>query len=413
MELGYMSVYDVSQKWNISVRRVQELCKTGKIEGAIRFGKSWMIPKDAKKPIDRRKKREKHKTMAQEISISAPLFTMTTMYSTLGKLSNISRKLRSNSVARSLFDAEMAYLKADFSFVKEYVNNFNPQNKDISILMGTWFLKSMYAFWTGDTLMWTEARKQISLIATVSEEEEKVVSLTLASLDILAYNNGSFPDWFERGCLEVLPKEVYPFAQVYYARLLYMVAVGVASKQNEIEGITGLALMKVINNAIEPLIAQAVVEKWVVPEICLRLTCATVYHNSGLHDLAIGHIDKALELALQDRLYLILLEYWRQLDHLLEQRIAMIDEQTAKKLKDLFKELADGANKTRSFVRNRKVATNLTKREREVAKFVSFGFTNKQIAKRLSIGESTVKSTIQNIMNKTGVKERSDIAMVL
>ena len=49
-----MSVKDVSKVWNISERRVSALCKEGKIKGAKKIGRMWMIPKNAQKPKDGR-----------------------------------------------------------------------------------------------------------------------------------------------------------------------------------------------------------------------------------------------------------------------------------------------------------------------------------------------------------------------
>ncbi len=55
--LDYISVKEAAGKWEISERRVQKLCEGNRIEGVIRFGHSWMVPKEAKKPIDLRKKK--------------------------------------------------------------------------------------------------------------------------------------------------------------------------------------------------------------------------------------------------------------------------------------------------------------------------------------------------------------------
>jgi excisionase family DNA binding protein len=53
----YMSVLEAAEKWNITVRQVQKICSTGKIPDAIRFGRSWAIPKETEKPtITRRTK---------------------------------------------------------------------------------------------------------------------------------------------------------------------------------------------------------------------------------------------------------------------------------------------------------------------------------------------------------------------
>lgn len=53
----YMSVREAANEWKISERRIQKLCVEKRIEGVQRFGRSWMIPKTAKKPEDLRRKR--------------------------------------------------------------------------------------------------------------------------------------------------------------------------------------------------------------------------------------------------------------------------------------------------------------------------------------------------------------------
>ena len=53
------SVKEASERWNISERWIQKLCEEGRIEGVQRFGRSWMIPKEAQKPADLRKKKKR------------------------------------------------------------------------------------------------------------------------------------------------------------------------------------------------------------------------------------------------------------------------------------------------------------------------------------------------------------------
>lgn len=54
--MEYMSVKEAAVLWKIGERQVQKLCECERIEGVLRFGRSWMIPKSAKKPTDLRKK---------------------------------------------------------------------------------------------------------------------------------------------------------------------------------------------------------------------------------------------------------------------------------------------------------------------------------------------------------------------
>ena len=44
--------------WKISARRISLLCSENRIEGAVKKGKTWLIPMDAKKPEDPRKARK-------------------------------------------------------------------------------------------------------------------------------------------------------------------------------------------------------------------------------------------------------------------------------------------------------------------------------------------------------------------
>ena len=57
--------------------------------------------------------------------------------------------------------------------------------------------------------------------------------------------------------------------------------------------------------------------------------------------------------------------------------------------------------------------SHLTSRERDVALLVAEGFTNNQIAERLCISLSTVKSHIQNIFAKAGIANRTALVAQL
>jgi excisionase family DNA binding protein len=50
----YKTLKDLAKEWNISERRIRQLIDAGRIEGATKMGKSWLVPKDAVKPRDTR-----------------------------------------------------------------------------------------------------------------------------------------------------------------------------------------------------------------------------------------------------------------------------------------------------------------------------------------------------------------------
>lgn len=52
--MEYMSAKEAAEKWGISQRRVAVLCSENRVEEATMVGNMWIIPKNAKKPVDAR-----------------------------------------------------------------------------------------------------------------------------------------------------------------------------------------------------------------------------------------------------------------------------------------------------------------------------------------------------------------------
>lgn len=52
--MEYLTTVEMSEKWNITARRIGILCSQDRIEGTIKKGKTWLIPADAEKPVDAR-----------------------------------------------------------------------------------------------------------------------------------------------------------------------------------------------------------------------------------------------------------------------------------------------------------------------------------------------------------------------
>lgn len=55
--MEYMTVKEAGEKWGLGIRIVTLYCTKGRIEGAVKKGNLWLIPEDAVKPEDRRRKK--------------------------------------------------------------------------------------------------------------------------------------------------------------------------------------------------------------------------------------------------------------------------------------------------------------------------------------------------------------------
>ncbi|HCC35544.1 MAG TPA: DNA-binding protein [Ruminococcaceae bacterium] len=54
--MEYIGAKEAAEKWGISERRVQKLCEEKRIPSVVQFSRMWLIPKDAEKPKDGRRK---------------------------------------------------------------------------------------------------------------------------------------------------------------------------------------------------------------------------------------------------------------------------------------------------------------------------------------------------------------------
>lgn len=51
---GYATIREIAERWGLTNRRVQKMCEEGKIPGVTKFGRAWVLPADAVRPVDER-----------------------------------------------------------------------------------------------------------------------------------------------------------------------------------------------------------------------------------------------------------------------------------------------------------------------------------------------------------------------
>ena len=408
--MEYITVKEAAEKWHVSVRRVQILCNDNRIKGAQRFGKSWMIPSTAVLPNARRKDEEPQHPMPRK----SPFLDMTNLYHTAGSADECAEMLINRPEAYALFQAQIAFRRGEIDKVYEQARYFLNARSGFYAILGGGMLLAQCAVWRGDIFLWKEAKQHIFKAPCKDANDRELVSLALAVIDSAIHDTKDYPEWFQIGNFEVLPGDAHPAAKVFYVKHLYAAAYAIAIKQLKLEGVEGLAAMRMLPNVIEPLISQAVLDRTIVPEMYLRMSCAVAYYNVGQREKAIAHMDKAIKLALADRLYGFLAEYNRHLGDLLEQRVALQDEAAVVAVKSLDGIYSIGWARISGQMREKvHIATTLDAPDREIAKLCAFGYTNREIAAMLHTSESTVSHAITRILNKTGLLHKRELASIL
>ena len=415
--MDYLKIEDLAKVWDVSPRRIQALCAAGKIEGAVRFGRDWMIPKNTKKPVDGRTKAGRARQMElleadMPLPRRTPFLYMTDLYSIPGTAEESAATLADNHEAQVLFEAEVAYSRGQIDKVYDRANYLLNKRSGFYAVLSAGMLLALCAIWSGDLAMWRRAKMHIAEAPAKTDSDRDIMSFSITAVDSMLYDTANFPDWFKIGCFEPLHKDALPAAKVYYAKYLYAAGYGVATKQLEMPGLQGLTLMSILPATLEPMISQAVADSSIMAEAYLRMTCAVTYRYSGNDEQAIRHIDRALALVLPDKLYGFLAEYCRTLDALLEARLVAVDPGAWEEVKRLYKIYNTGWSKLSGSVRGRTIITTLSRKEREVAKLAAFGMQNSDIAQKLHMSLSGVKQAIRIVSEKTGVS-RDEFAAYL
>ena len=398
----YITIAEASERWGLSQRQVQHLCTLGSVGGAVKFGRAWMIPTNAKKPIDGRTK-EARATYEANMPLprKTPFLYMTDLYHTPGTADKVGEGLSYNHEARVLFEAEVAYSRGEIDKVYDIANYLLSKHSGFYAILSAGMLLAQCAIWKGDIDMWRRAKIHISEAPAKNDLDRDAMLLAISAVDTMIYNVESFPEWFKKGRFDPIHKDAYPAAKVYYAKYLYALGYAVAMGLVKVEGTQGLYIMSVISFSVEPMISWARANNTIMAEIYLRLTCAAIYH-----------IDKAIELALPDKFYGVLAEYCRALDTLMEKRLSLVDEEAWREVKKLYKIYNEGWSRLSGTVRGRKILTTLSDKEREVAKLAAFGMGNREIAEHLHISLSVVKQAVRIVSEKSGLP-RSSFAAIL
>ena len=407
--MHYITAKEVAMQWGLTDRRVQELCRSGRISGAVRWGRGWMIPKDAHKPGDGRSKESDQQGPAMTmLPKKNPAIVFSNLYQTPGSSQEVIVFLQDRPEAAELFRAQMRYCQGDVETSQRIATELLKRPCCHDLQMGCGIILALCAIYKGDLALWKRAKENILTAKCHHPKDKSLTEFWSAAMDSEIYDANTFPDWFSRGCFDPLPADSYPAARYYYLKYLYVLchesAVGIRSERDS------QIMMRFVPLIAEPFISQSRKMGTLISEIYLRLICALAYHNLGNEEMAILHLDLAISLALPDKLYMILAEYRMRLDFLMDERLILQDTFAAHQVKTLSKQLNAGWIHLHNTVLGRTIFQNLTTREREVARLAAYGLSNKDIAQRLAISINTVKQSLRNAMDKTGSLRRSDLS---
>lgn len=292
--------------------------------------------------------------------------------------------------------AEAAFLQGDLASAEENAHRamYEAERKEqSSVYQCGLFVLACCALHKGDETALFDTLFAMSESASSNTEDmcRYTLELFLGFLYAFTERFDKISDWLS--CGEITETRIapmtMPFAHIIYAKTLF-------GKEQYVKL---LAFCSFACGVAEEL-------SCVLPQIYFHIFVGAAQAALGKPDEAKNELGAALALAVPDHIYMPFAQNFPHIKAVLE-KIKPSDDyprETIEKILRLGAEFEKSASKLGSG------KPKFSPREREVAELIRQGLTNKQIAARLYVSISTVKMTISNIFDKTGIKSRAQLS---
>lgn len=408
--MAMVTVQEIADRWKVSVRYVQSLCQQGRIPGAERRGRDWMIPENTSRPTDRRTKagqKEKAYVPEWEMPKRTPLLFTSDLYRVPGTAQQCLDRLSGQPEAAALFEAWLRFCQGDAESAVELARPLISRTSGFYGTLGVGCLLCACALWLGDMALFRTGREHMLNVPCEDPQKAEIRDYWISVNDAGLLDGFSYVDWPQLNVFDRIPEDSVPAVCFYYAKYIHRTAKNLARGIIRFPDIERLGLCRVYPYMVEPIIARVQHIGCVQAELLIRLLCADIYYSLNDRENAVRHLDAALALAVPDRLYGAIAEFRVLYSDLFDERLALLDENAVREVKELQKKIAMNFTK----MKDRPPTALLTDREYEIAQFAALGMTNATIAKRLHLSQHTVKKAVSAVMDKLAVKKRSEIGL--
>ncbi len=266
----------------------------------------------------------------------------------------------------------------------------SPKQQD-SICLGSEFALARIAMLRGDPDVYTACLSGLRNRLLCGKESALRLSydLSLTWLSLCLGATDDFPPWLlsEKSIHERVYGQNSSFAMLVYTRILLA-----THDFNKLFGVTEVLLSK----------AESVPLQLARVYYYIYIACAQ--GMAGDQADAARHLQKALDIALPDQVYLPFAEHWMWLASLLPEMKPHLSELHIDRIASMCGKQKNGVARIRKALNKTKGV--LTTRELEIVQLVKQGKTNKEIADMLFIAPETVKMALKKIFQKLDIRSR-------
>jgi len=181
--MDFISVKEASVLWGIDTSNIGKLCRKGKIAGAKIVGKSWLIPKNAPKPIDGRTRMAKEKQNSSVFRF--PLYVNFPEDSFVPPLSKEEASLR---------QAQVDFYNCEFPKAKVLFEELAENAENIYVKICAHFFMCVLSAVFDINVSWEKYYCGLNLLLSGDFSYQKEMELFLPWLDAIIGQFGTIPE---------------------------------------------------------------------------------------------------------------------------------------------------------------------------------------------------------------------------
>ncbi len=391
--MHYISVAEASNRWGLSQRQVQRLLANSRIPGARKYGKSWMIPKNAMKPGDLRG--AKYTRRCRLAADLRDVFAASSCPMPSLDPDSILDTLREPRI-KLIYECEIAYLRGDFQKV---LDRFERIQDDEAVKLRVCLVAIVAAISLGDHRVYDDIDAYLKghIQAGHCRVASMMAEFGLAIAAVSAVTPEMAPDWLKEGEFGALPMSAR--LNCLYLRAKYFNCIGKFD-----------VMLAVAQTALSFYKTE---EGFVYHDIYMRLMCAVAYRYLGQDEQAKRWLLDAMALALPHGFITPFAELVTALGGLVEEclheKYPACCDVVVEQWKRTFKNWIAFHNR---FAQDN-ITLILSLRELHIASLAVQHVPYREIAKRYGISLGRLKNIMQEIYQKLQVCSRDELAQFI
>lgn len=382
--MEYMTTKEAAAKWGISNIRITILANEGRIPGAQRLGRRWLIPAIANKPPELKpSKSATHRKPKQEDTFSFPLYHFRPDWS-------MTKEKQLTQQQHTLLLAEAAVLECRFAEAYELLQPLLEAPEDKITEIGCLFNAGLCcaALNKPDNFSGIFLRLQMLLTEDFPHRDDLRITIDILKTYIES--------------IESTAKDASGNTDIHYQCLpLMCIKFGYEhlSKEATKPGQAETALLELSLGLLNNTSAVIAVE-------LLHLHLLGIYYLR--HDLATAekHAKAAVKIAFENKLYFPLITYYRYLTLLLSPIIAQYPKDFQKHCHELVSQYEKNITAFISAIAESSVVPKLTVEDFTYICAVMTEESNTSMANRLGVHPQTIEGRYLRLCKKFGVKSK-------